>query len=105
MSYAHKGDSEFLINAHQTVGRQLETTVHTSLPPLVKGYLRGHLVVSLEGGVVWEYSVGPPTPKLCVQLKWWGERSPGTIFRYYVHLYTIFWLVYCELDCGDVSIC
>lgn len=32
---------------------------------------------------MWEYSVGPPTPKLCIQLKWWGEKSPGTTFRYF----------------------
>lgn len=82
------GDMEaILINAHQSVApRQVEANVHTSLPPLVKGSLRGHLVVSLEGGIVWEYSVGPPAPKLCVQLKWWGESSPGTRFRYNISL-------------------
>lgn len=62
-------------------GKQLEAQVHTSLPPLVKGALRGHVRVSLEGGIVWEYSIGPPAPKLCVRLKWWGEKSQGTFFR------------------------
>jgi hypothetical protein len=81
-----KGSDRILINAHLHISkalRQLEAAVHTSLPPLVKGSLRGHLVVSLEGGIVWEYSVGPPTPKLCIQLKWWGEKSAGTTFRYF----------------------
>ena len=91
--------------------RQLEAAVHTSLPPLVKGSLRAHLVVSLEGGIVWEYSVGPPTPKLCVQLKWWGEKSPGTTFRYtmsvcredMIFLISIFNRVPVQVDSGSKS--
>ncbi len=61
--------------------RQLEAPVHTTLPPRVTGPLQGHVRVSIERGIQWEYSIGPPAPKLCVRLKWWGEESPGTIFR------------------------
>ena len=45
---------------------------------------------------MWEYSVGPPTPKLCVQLKWWGEKSPGTLFRYTGAS------ICSSVNCGDV---
>ena len=61
-------------------GRQLEASVHTSLPPLVQGALRAYVRVCVSA-IVWEYSIGPPASKLCVALKWWGERSPGTVFR------------------------
>jgi len=63
-----------------TEGWQLEAQVHTSLPPLVKGVLRGYLRVCVEG-VAWDYSIGPPAPKLSARLKWWGEQSTGTLFR------------------------
>lgn len=63
-----------------TETKQLEAQVHTSLPPLVRGVLRGHLRVYVER-IIWEYSLGPPTAKLCVRLKWWGETTPGTVFR------------------------
>lgn len=58
-----------------------EVEVHTSLPPCVQGEPRGCLKVSVQA-VRWEYSIGPPAPKLCLRLKWWGEQSRGTIFRY-----------------------
>lgn len=61
-------------------GRQLEAEVHTSLPPLVRGVLIGHVRVFLEK-ILWEYSIGPPAPKLCAKLKWWGEQTVGTLFR------------------------
>lgn len=60
--------------------RHLETTVHTSLPPCVQGPLRAYMKVCLSA-ITWEYSIGPPASKLCVAVKWWGEESPGTVFR------------------------
>ncbi|CAI8045648.1 C2 domain-containing protein 3 [Geodia barretti] len=61
-------------------GRQLEATVHTSLPPRVQGPLRAYVRVCLPA-IHWEYSVGPPASKLCVGMRWWGEESSGTVFR------------------------
>ena len=61
-------------------GRQLEAAVHTSLPPRVQGMLRAYVKVCVSA-ITWEYSIAPPASKLCVGLKWWGEDSPGTIFR------------------------
>ncbi len=41
-----------------------EVQVHSSIPPLVSGKVRGHLMVGIDGGVEWKHSVGPPAPKL-----------------------------------------
>jgi len=62
-------------------GTLKEVEVHTSLPPLVSGRLRGHLLVRLEGGMEWKHSVRPPAPKLSVRLSWWGQKSQATVFR------------------------
>ena len=54
--------------------------------------------MSLEGGIIWECSIGPPTPKLCVLLKWWGEKSTGTMFRYSECVY------YVTTNCSGIEI-
>jgi hypothetical protein len=61
---------------------EMKARVHSSLPPLVEGRLRGYVSVCLKGAVEWKCSVRPPAPKLSVRLKWWGERTEGTLFRY-----------------------
>lgn len=60
---------------------QLEVKVHTSLPPLVGGRLRGHLGVYV-GRVEWSHSVRPPVPRLSVRLAWWGQTGQAAVFRY-----------------------
>ena len=84
------------------MGRQLEATVHTSLPPRVQGSLRAYVRVCVSA-ISWEYSVSPPASKLCVGLRWWGEESPGTVFRWgtdgrwtLLQLYIILWIVHTD---------
>ena len=77
------------ITAFKGNGQELEAAVHTSLPPQVDGALKGHVCVRMKGPVQWECSVRPPAPRLSVKLKWWGEKTSGTLFRYSVN--------YCKL--------
>ncbi len=58
-----------------------EVQVHSSIPPLVSGKVRGHLMVGIDGGVEWKHSVGPPAPKLSIRLSWWGQESQAAVFR------------------------
>ncbi|XP_028855569.1 C2 domain-containing protein 3 isoform X2 [Denticeps clupeoides] len=50
----------------------------TSLPPLVEGQLRCFLRVTVSR-VVW--TVARPPQTTLVRLRWWGESTPGTLFR------------------------
>ena len=65
-----------------SVNRKSQNTVvvHVGLPPEVPGDVRGQLEVTFPS-LLWDCSTPPPAPRLSVLLKWWGEKSQGSIFR------------------------
>ena len=63
-------------------GAEVKAVVHTSLPPLVEGTEKGCVSVCVKGPVQWKCRVRPPAPRLSIRLKWWGEKTQGTLFRY-----------------------
>ena len=52
----------------------------TNLPPKVPGKPRGHLEVKFPY-LLWDCSTPPPSPRVNLLCKWWGETSSGTIFK------------------------
>ena len=61
--------------------------VHTGLPPMVLGTVRGYLSITFHS-LLWDCATPPPAPRLCVLMKWWGEKTNGSVFRYvYIYIY------------------
>jgi len=57
--------------------------VHTSLPPKVDGQLRCYLKLKVSH-IAW---LIPNSPDIThVRVYWWGEDSPGTLFRFFRHV-------------------
>lgn len=69
-----------------------EVLPSTDLPPLVQGDLRCFLVVDI-GKIVWSSTATaqvPPASPAYIRLRWWGESSEGTVFKYVLNFAAVF---------------